>query len=311
MKMRASERGAALLAVLAMIVLLASFASIGLSRLKAATGRLSDAEARAEAALLADSGVAAARFAVSRIKAQARMNPAAAQQPIGVPFAGGEVLLRFADGGNCFNLNSLSRPPQRTGEVGAAPQSKVEDFARLLEAGGVPQMEAGNLARATAAHLAQTGLLWTDGSEWATIQGVTRAHWDAVGRFLCALPNREATAINVNSLTTNDAPLLTAMGMGADEARRALASRPANGWTSASAFWEQAAPGGAPDGAGAQAAGTSSRWMKLEVVAQTPGARVRREILLDTVRQPARIASAKWGVVEYGPFAQKLLEVKA
>jgi Tfp pilus assembly protein PilX len=48
-----SERGAALLAVLAMVVLLAGFATVGLERLKAAGNRITEAEARTEAQLLA------------------------------------------------------------------------------------------------------------------------------------------------------------------------------------------------------------------------------------------------------------------
>lgn len=44
-----NERGAALLAVLAMVLLLAGFASLGLARLRAATDRITEAEARSEA----------------------------------------------------------------------------------------------------------------------------------------------------------------------------------------------------------------------------------------------------------------------
>ena len=297
-----AERGAALLAVLAMVVLLASFAAIGLSRLKAATDGVTDAEARSEAMLLADSGVAAARFMVSRVKAEAQATPGLPMKPVEIPFAGGEVTLRFHGAANCFNLNSLARPPAKPGEPPQPAQTKVDDFTAMLTAAGVPMMEAGPLAEATAARLAQTGVLWSDGSEWAGVKGVTMAHWKAVGRMLCALPNRETTAININELTIDDAPLLAAMGIPADQARRALAARPRDGWTSANSFWEQAAPAGIPDNAGAQSMGVSSRWMRVELEAETPRARLHREILLDSARMPARVAASRWGAVEVPPI---------
>ena len=61
-----SERGAALLAVLAMVVLLASFATLGLSRLKAAGERISEAQTLSEAQLLAGTGTTAAVSVISK-----------------------------------------------------------------------------------------------------------------------------------------------------------------------------------------------------------------------------------------------------
>lgn len=299
------ERGAALLAVLAMVALLASFAAIGLSRLKAATDGVNDAEARSEAMLLAESGVAASRFLVSRVKAEAQQKPGVPMRPVHIPFAGGEVTLRFHGAANCFNLNSLARPPAKPGEPPQPAQTKVENFEAMLVAAGVPTLEAGGIAEATATRLAQTGILWTDGSEWAGVKGVTAAHWRAVGRMLCALPNRETTAININELSMDDAPLLASMGIPADQARRALAARPQEGWTSANSFWEQAAPTGIPDNAGAQSMGVSSRWMRVELEAETPRARVHREILLDSARQPARVAAVRWGTLEVPPLPRE------
>ena len=117
-----SERGAALLAVLAMVVLLAGFATMGLSRLKAAGDRISEAQTQAEAQLLAGTGTTAAVSVISQMKARARMAPALLTEPLQLELQGGTVEARFSDGGNCFNLNSLARPPRRvsTGDVPAA-----------------------------------------------------------------------------------------------------------------------------------------------------------------------------------------------
>ena len=299
-----SEQGAALLAVLAMVLLLAGFASLGLSRLRAATDRITDAEARAEAQILANSGTTTALGLVHQLKAQARGRPALLQAPIRVPLGEGQVELRFSDGGNCYNLNSLVRPQASASSGEVQAQSRAADLARLLTAAGIPAIEASTVAQATASRLSQTGMLLADASEWVLMPGVTAKHWQLAGPLLCALPNREVTAININSLRPDQAPLLAAMGMGADEARRALAARPAEGWNSTGDFWQQAGSGSAPDNANAEMLGVSSRWIDLSVVARTPNATVGRELLLDTSRQPARVAASRWIAVEDGQKEQ-------
>lgn len=294
----ARERGAALLAVLAMVVVLSGFASVGLARLKATTERVSEAEARSEAQFLANAGTAAALVLVGQMKAKVGRSTDRLQQGIALPLAGGEVTVRFADGGSCFNLNSLAGQNPDSGGEKSWSQTRPQDFARMLSAAGIPLLEADALAKATATRLSQTRTLWADASEWVTVPGVTAAHWRAAGPLLCALPNREAAALNINSLTEDKAPLLVAMGLGPDEARRALANRPREGWNSASDFWMDASPSGTPDTMGAQVVGTSSRWIKVVLVATTERARVSRELLLDTIRQPATVAASHWRSVE-------------
>lgn len=293
-----SERGAALLAVLAMVVLLAGFATAGLSRLKAAGDRISSAQAQAEAQLLASTGVTMAVSIISRLKAQSRNNLAVIQEPLTFDLPGGKVTARFRDGGNCFNLNSLSRPPATTstGETPAA--ARPQDFARLLTASGIPMMEATSISRATANRLAQTGQLWADPTEWAAIPGVTAQHWALAGPLLCALPSRETAALNINSLTPDKAPLLAAMGLGADEARRAIAARPAAGWSSASDFMGSSGNRTEEAGGAAEQLGTSTRWMTLAIEVETAKIRIARDLLIDTLEQPAAVVSSRWRAVE-------------
>jgi len=292
------ERGAALLAVLAMVMLLSGFASVGLSRLKATTDRVSDAEARSEAQLLANAGTSAAVLLIGQVKARANRQSALLEQPVTVTVGGGDVVVRFADGGSCFNLNSLAPQAPGAGAASGSPQSRPQDFARMLTAVGIPSLEADALSKATATRLAATRSLWADASEWTGVPGVTAAHWQAAGALLCALPNREAAALNINSLTPDKAPLLVAMGLGPDEARRALANRPREGWNSATDFWLEASQTGVPETTGAQVVGTSSRWIRVNLVATTARARVSRELLLDTLRQPATVAASSWNNVE-------------
>jgi general secretion pathway protein K len=295
------EEGAALLTVLAVVMLLAGFATLGLQRLKAASDRVVDGEARAQAQLLAHAGTSAALSMVTQLKARANRPDGGLEKPIRIPLEGGEVELRFRDAGSCFNLNSLALGPQSRSAAPAAPQARPADLARLLAAAGIPLLEADTIAQATANRLAATGMLWADASEWATVPGVTERHWAAAAPLLCALPNREAAALNINSLTPEKAPLLVAMGLAPDEARRALAQRPAEGWVSANDFWSQATPGGIPESSAAQVVGTSSRWIELDLVARTGAASVGRRLLLDTVRQPATVAASEWQAVGAGP----------
>ena len=289
MKHRASETGAALFAVLAMVMLLAGFATLGLQRLRAATDRAVDGEARAEANLLANAGITVSRSMVSRVKALSNRQKAGLEKPILLPLASGTVTLRFADAGSCYNLNALgsSRP-------GTQPQSSWQDLAKLLSASGIPQLEADALAKATATAISSRNLLLADESEWLSVPGVTGAHYAKAGPLLCTLPNREVSAFNINSLTPEKAPLLVALGLTPDEARRAIAVRPADGWASANDFWQQASPTGVPETQGASVVGTSSRWIRLRLTAQTPRATVARDLLLDTIDNPARIASSVW-----------------
>ena len=281
------ERGAALLAVLAMVLLLAAFASLGLARLRAATSQAGNAEAQAIAAHVATSGAMAAIELVPGWKAEQRRG---GERPYRIDTGAGVAELSFQNAANCFNLNSLSG---RT--TTAAAQASAGDFARLLTAAGIPTHEAGPLAQATVARLQQTGALWADASEWVTVAGVTTAHWALAGPLLCAFPNREAMALNLNGLTAAQAPLLAGAGLGADEARRVLAARPEGGWGAASEFWQQAAAGAVPRTAMAEAAGTSSRWITLALTAHAGNRTLRRRLLLDTARTPARIAATAWG----------------
>lgn len=301
MKVPPSEHGAALLAVLAMVVLLAGFATVGLERLQAAGSRISDAQARSEAQLLASAATSTAAGLAAPLKARLRLQPRLLDQPIELPTPAGNVSLRFSDGGNCFNLNALAAVPQTDPTIAAArPAARPQDLARLLTAVGIPLLEANTIAQATAARLAQTGQLWADSSEWRLIPGVTDQHWLRAGPLLCALPGREQTTINLNSLTEADAPILVAMGLGADEARRAVSTRPAGGWASSADFVGQS--GNRPDEGGTltDQLGTSTRWMRITLVATTARARVTREILLDTIQQPAEVVYSRWRAVEFG-----------
>lgn len=289
----AAERGAALLVVLGVVLLLASLASLGLARLRTTGADIQTADRQFAAGLLAASGAEIGAGLIGQLKARARGRPQQLQQPLAIPVSGATLQLQFLDGGNCFNLNSLLAPRTADGSAAVA-QASPEDFARLLQAAGIDAADARALAAATAARLAQSGLLWADAAEWRGVAGVSAAIWQAAGRHLCALPTRETSLINLNSLHADDAPLLVAAGLDIAAARQAIAARPAGGWGSGGEFWQQVAAGGTPATAAAQVAGTRSRWIRLRVAATVAGAAVRREYLLDSSRAPAQIVASRW-----------------
>lgn len=288
----ARERGAALLVVLGVVLLLASFASLGLARLRATSADISVADRQSKAGLLAASGAGIGAAIIGQLKARTRNQPQQLQQLLAFPVPGATLHLQFLDGGNCFNLNSLLAPPAVAGASAAAPQARADDLARLLQAAGVDGAAAQTVAAATAARLAQTGMLWADAAEWRDLAGA--AIWQLAGRHLCALPTRESSLINLNGLRADDAPVLVAAGLDIAAARRAIAAKPAGGWGSGGEFWQQVSAGGTPVTAAAQVAGTRSRWIRMRVSAEVAGAAVRREYLLDTSREPAQIVASRW-----------------
>jgi len=178
------------------------------------------------------------------------------------------------------------------------PAARPQDFARLMVAVGIPTLEASSIAQATANRLAQTGQLWADSSEWAAIPGVTPRHWQLAGPLLCALPTHDRAAINLNSLTAAQAPVLASLGIGADQARTAVAARPAGGWASANDFVGRAGIDAQNAGDIENQVGTSTRWMRVQLVATTGRARVTRELLLDTIQLPAEVVYSRWRGVE-------------
>lgn len=291
------ERGAALITVLAMIMLLAGLASLGLSRVRSAADQLSDQDNRARAGWLASSGAQIGTQMIAQLKARARSQSEILEQPVQLSIGATPVTLQFRDAGNCFNLNSLLPARASPGEAGshdARSQSGPADLARLMQAVGIAPADAKRLAEATALHLQQTDLDWVDASEWATVPGVDADMLHRLRPLLCALPTREASMINLNSLKPADAPLLVAAGLDIDEARRAIARKPRHGWESGAEFWQQASASGTPATATAQVADTRSRWITLAVRVRLDDLLVERHFLLDTLREPARIVAASW-----------------
>jgi general secretion pathway protein K len=279
---QSSERGAALFAVLAMVALLAGLTAIGLDRIKAATADALATESRAETQMATTAAVVLAQGLIMDVKARANRNVAMTEAPITLPLHGRTVTLQFRNAGGCFNLNSIG-----------SEQGGTRALGRLLSAAGLSPAEAGRIAASSRDIIARQGLMLADPSEWRAMAGVTRETFALLEPLLCTLPTREPSGFNINSLSESQLPVLVALGLSPEQARKALAARPAAGWTSTSEFWK-AASGGEPDNLPEGLVGTTARWFMLDVLVSDGETDTRRKLVLDSTEQPARVVASQW-----------------
>lgn len=282
----ASQRGAALMAVLVMLALLSGLATVGLARLRAATATAREAAELADAQFAAASATALAQRLLARVRASAGRDMAAISRPVRFTLDGRAVTLRFEDAGACFNLNTLAASNVADGAA--------RSLATLLAASGIAPTEAARIAGASRAALGARGILLADPGEWQALVGLPAEAFARLSRHLCTLPTMEAAPFNVNMLTREDLPLLLALGLPRERAVQALASRPEGGFRSMADFWGREGETNDPADLTARLAGTTSRWYRLSVTVETPAWRIERRLLLDSAATPARVARAEW-----------------
>jgi general secretion pathway protein K len=86
-----------------------------------------------------------------------------------------------------------------------------------------------------------------DISEWRAVNGVSRGLFDLVAPLLCAIPT-DTLVINVNTLTEDDAPLLSALfhpNLSVEQATQLIADRePIDGWAKVEDFLAESALSG-------------------------------------------------------------------
>lgn len=322
--MRPGERGAALLAVLLLVALIATLAALAMDRLALATRLAGNARSIDQARGYALGAEGLATLVVDRLSDRSRGE---ASLPAGwagdsrtIPIEGGLIRARLGDGGSCFNLNSLVTGSPLTGFT-ARPQM-MERLVTLLEITGLPQLRAGPVvaavtdwidsdslpqrqgaedetyARAPVPYRAANSLM-ADVSELRAVAGVTPAIYAAMRPWVCALPVAEIAPLNVNVLPPARAPLLAMLYGGRMPVRQAAAilrSRPAGGWRTSVDFCRQpaiAAMGNAT-GSGEEIA-VRTRWFTLELDVGLDGAQVKEVALIDGGIAPSRVVARAWG----------------
>jgi general secretion pathway protein K len=319
----AHERGAALLAVLVLVAFMGVISALAFERLRLSTAlainHASIEQARAYAvgvetllALRADDLVAANRDVTTL---EGDWNGTMRRIPLpGEGLAEGVI----RDGGNCFNLNSLTQgePPAR---LAARPQG-IEQFANLMLVLGVAERDARTVA-AAAADWADTdsyplpggaedaayatlavpyrpaNALFAEASELRAVQGVTPALYQLLRPYVCALSTNELSPINVNTLLPTDAPLLAMFvpaRTGLEEARGIIARRPPGGWKEMAEFTRATGPNELPLDPSSQLQ-LNTRWFALDLRIEFNGAELIETALVDARYTPARVVVRRWG----------------
>ncbi|MDZ4318834.1 MAG: type II secretion system minor pseudopilin GspK [Phenylobacterium sp.] len=259
---RTSERGVALLTVLLLVAVLATLAAVVLDDIRFGIRRAANAEAVGQARWYALGAETLAAGQIGRLiggQERLTLDGGWADRPFSFPVENGLIQGRLADGGACFNLNSVV---QGVGEVLGRREAGVAQFIALLSALGVAPREGEMLAAALTdwidsdgvresggaedeAYLAGSpayrtgGTLLAEVSEVRAIRGFTPAIYDRLRPVACALPTSDLSPINVNTLTPDKAVLITMLtegGVSPALAQRVVESRPAGGW-SVESFW--------------------------------------------------------------------------
>lgn len=317
------EEGAALLTVMLLVAVMAVLAAAALERLKIGTRLTANSGAIEQARAYAMAAETVARFRIGdliqRDAARTTLVGNWAGQPTNFPIDGGVATARLDDGGNCFNLNSLvEKGPDGTL---TAKSLAVGQFARLMTLLEVFGRDADSLAAATAdwidsdaAPLAggaedtayadaatpylPANMLMADTSELRAVAGVTPALYARLRPYVCALPVTDLSAINVNTLRRDQAPLLAMVVPTLDVARAAsvVEARPELGWESLATFWNLPQLASAP--AVGEARGQvklATRWFNLALNIELAGAELEEHALVDAALKPAKLVRRSYG----------------
>ena len=323
--MPSSERGAALLAVLVLVVIMAAIAAGAFERL-----RLSTAMAMNGAALDQARGYA---LGIEDLLAL-RIDDLAGEDAYVTTLAGdwngtarriplpgeGVAVGTIRDGGNCFNLNSLVQ-----GEATAALVQRpaaIEQFVALMLVVGLPEPAARRIAAASADWIDsdsepgpqgaedsaysggepayRTGnTLLADPSELRAVAGVTPEIYRQLRPYLCALPAADMSPINVNTLLPGDAPLLAMFAPGkttVDRARGLIASRPPAGWRNTYDFWRSAEQAGLQTNSDPMSQlQLKTYWFTIDLDVAFQGAEMEEWALVDARLAPAKVVARRWG----------------
>ncbi|QLA67100.1 type II secretion system minor pseudopilin GspK [Enterobacter pasteurii] len=178
------------------------------------------------------------------------------------------VVSQIADAQTCFNVNNLlaADPTPAAQTAGALPEKPVKEriVEQLLADSGISAGDAEEIYQQLLDYLDGDTTTAKEGLEadaWAGVEPARQpanqmmrtagelkllpafpaSAYGRVSKVLCALPD-SASKVDVNTLTEEQAPLLSALFVGSlsvDEATRLLASRPEEGWESMEAFLKE------------------------------------------------------------------------
>ena len=259
------ERGASLLSVLVIVMLMSVAAVAATDALARSVLIAKSSGARAETFWTARGAASAAASYLTKIVkvSEGVLNSESDlfTQPITLPAGNGMVVLQAREASNCFNLNAIS---------GGAGESEGDDaslqaYEDFLVSVGMDKAEAQSLAEkladwvdadfSTRTYGAEDGYYASQAEPYraanARLRSVSElkaiAGYDAEVRarldnLVCLRPSREQSVLNINTLTLEQAPLLVALfstELSVDDAKTLIDSRPTGGWSGVEAFLQQ------------------------------------------------------------------------
>lgn len=318
-----NERGAALLTVLLLVAVIAILAAHGIDRLAGATKLASNARelSQAKAYLIAAEaiGIESAEEIVSASPGRTIDIGGWNGREQKFPVTGGIITASLADGGNCFNINSLVTQQQ---DILSARLEGMAQFSRLMVMLGILEGDAADIAESVADwidsdtvasprgaedqyYLQQenpyrtANALIVDVSELRPIKGVTDAIFVRLAPWICALPTTDLSPVNINTLRPEQAILLAMLGAVPSDltpARQFLGRRPELGYPSLNDFWAQSYPAslGAESEAQSQIKLTT-RWFRADLTVEMQSALVEERALIDAARRPGRLVHRQRG----------------
>lgn len=317
------ERGAALLTVLLLVAVIAILAAHGIDRLAGATKLASNARelSQAKAYLIAAEaiGIRSAEQIVSASPGRTVNIGGWNGRERTFPVPGGIVTATLADGGNCFNINSLVTQQQAL--LSARPEGLAQ-FSRLMMMLGIAEGDAADIAESASDwidsdmvaaprgaedqfYLQQeqpyrtANALIVDVSELRTIKGVTNDIFVRLAPWVCALPTTDLSPININTLRPEQAILLAMLGEVPSDltpARQFLGRRPELGYASLNDFWAQSYPASLAATAEAKSqVKLTTRWFRVDLTVEMQSALAEERALIDAARQPGRLVHRQRG----------------
>ena len=318
------ERGAALLAVLLLVAVTGAIAAAAMEGLRLSRAVSANAAALDQARAFAD-GVE--QLALLIVDDQIARSPGRTTDEGGwngavrrMPMPGGAVAeVRIRDGGNCFNVNSVVEGEAQSALI--RRPSGVAEFTGLMMALGTNEGEARRIAEAAADWVDTDNVpgpggaedeayasgpepyrtansLFAEPGELRAVAGMTPDLYRRLSPWLCALPMSDLAPINLNTLTTDQAPLLAMLApgqLGLDRARGIIAARPAGGWGSQVEFWRLDAMRGLAVPLDVQLQPQlRTRWFALDLRVLVGESEHDETALVDARLQPSHVVWRRW-----------------
>ena len=259
-RQRQHQRGVALIIVLLIVALVVVLGTEMGGRLQLNIQRIQNIKDNNQAQWYAYSAEAFAEKSIKLIYEQSAEKIHAGQpwaEEVIFPLDGGGLQAQLVDMQSCFNLNALAvATSDQLQEQSVTPQ--MEAFQRLLASiereeplesftidtvrdSLADWLDTDDRTRDFGAedpeyesrpvpYLAANGLMVSQ-TEFRLINGVSSEWINEVWPFVCVIPNSSLLKINVNTITSEQAPVLAGLaGISLSEANELIGRRPGDGW---------------------------------------------------------------------------------